>query len=189
MAKSGGVLILAAGVSRRFGSDKRRHRLDNGSTLLLTTISVYRQVFDSVIVVLRQEDDIEADVSARFTDVRCIHAPLARLGMGHSLAAGIDSVSDWDYAFVALADMPSIHPHTLRLLRGEIEAGTDGAIIQPQYHGEAGHPVAFHRRFFAELSQIQGDRGAREVLQRHPDALRRVETDDPGVIEDFDTPS
>lgn len=156
--------------------------------MLITTVSVYRQVFDRVVVVLRHEDDIEADVRARFADVGCVHAPLAHLGMGHSLAAGVDSVADWDYAFVALADMPNIHPDTLRLLRREIEAATDAAIIQPQYGGRAGHPVVFHRRFFFELSALSGDRGAREVLERHSDVLRRVATDDPGVIEDFDTP-
>lgn len=189
MAVRGGALILAAGVSRRFGADKRRHPLENGSTMLLTTVSIYRRVFDSVVVVLRHEDDIEVDVRAQFPDVRCIHARLAHLGMGHSLAAGIASVADWDYAVVALADMPNIHPDTLGLLRREIEACADAAIVQPLYRGQAGHPVVFHRRFFAELGELVGDQGARAVIRRHASALHRVDTDDAGVVEDFDTPA
>ena len=61
-------------------------------------------------------------------------------------------------------------------------------IVVPELDGSAGHPVGFSREFFAELIALQGDRGARSVIDAHPDAVQRVAVDDPGVLTDIDQP-
>lgn len=184
----GGALLLAAGVGRRFGSDKRRHPLEDGTAMLLGTLAVYVMAFERVAVVLRPEDDMTADVRARFPAVLCISAPLAHLGMGNSLAAGTTAVSAWPYLFVGLADMPFILPQTLIRLRDTLEEASQPTILQPLYEGTPGHPVGFHQVFFSELQALTGDQGARRLIEGHRGALLQVETKDPGVIKDIDTP-
>ena len=52
-----GCIVLAAGSSRRFGSDKRQFLLPSGTTLLDQTLATVRDVFDRRVLVLRTDDD------------------------------------------------------------------------------------------------------------------------------------
>lgn len=189
---TGGVLLLAAGFSRRFGADKRRHRLDDGTPLLLAALACHAAAFDAVTVVLRPEDDDLADdvlaaaVPARVRIVRCADA--AR-GMGRSLACGAAACADWDYLFVGLGDMAWIRTDTLKRLRDAMGGGTDPQrIVVPVYHGAAGHPVGFAAAHLPALAALDGDAGARTVLTAAPRAPVRVDVDDPGVLRDADRP-
>ena len=91
----GGVVLLAAGSASRFGSDKRAHVLPDGHSLLSATITKCIRGFGEVIVVLKPGDDALAEeLRQQFGPgaVTIVHAQDARLGMGHSLAAGISAV-------------------------------------------------------------------------------------------------
>ncbi|MCZ6711396.1 MAG: nucleotidyltransferase family protein [Gammaproteobacteria bacterium] len=188
----GGAVLLAAGASRRFGSDKRSHVLASGDRLLHTTTEIYLKCFEQVVVVLRPDDsELRDALLGRFNE----HAPsvvvatLAHLGMGHSLAAGIATVSDWDYAFVALGDMPFVAASTLaRLKRAMRSAGID-AIVQPSYQGKPGHPVGFGNTHFSALQSLSGDTGARKVVKDLNDQVIDVPVSDRGVLHDVDKPT
>lgn len=185
----GGAILLAAGASRRFGSDKRYHVLDDGAPLLLRSVDTYVEAFERLIVVLRPDDDALAAALAarhglRSTLVRC---PDAHLGMGHSLACGARAATRWDYVFVALGDMAWVQPSTLTQLRTALEAAPD-RIIQPVYEDAPGHPVGFPRDLIGALTALTGDTGARSVLRAHAERIHRVAVDDPGVLQDLDVP-
>ena len=185
---SGGVLILAAGSSRRFGADKRFHVMPDGRTLLLASIDLYAAVFEHVCVVLRATEETLAEELGQLPchPVLCLAAD-AHLGMGHSLAAGIRRIAGaWPWAAVALADMPFIRPETLMMLGARFEK--ENGILQPEYQGQPGHPVFFPGRFFPALQALTGDAGARTVLQAHAGDLLRIPVQDSGVITDLDTP-
>jgi molybdenum cofactor cytidylyltransferase len=59
-------------------------------------------------------------------------------------------------------------------------------IVVPTYHGQDGHPVRFDGSLLSELATLAGDRGARQLMLRHPPL--RIPVDDPGVVRDLDTP-
>jgi molybdenum cofactor cytidylyltransferase len=46
--------------------------------------------------------------------------------------------------------------------------------------------VGFSARVRDELLRLSGDSGAKAVLERHRDAIRLLESDDPGVLLDVD---
>ncbi len=187
----GGVLILAAGESTRFGEDKRRARLPvTDHTLLEATIDRYRSVFAHLRVVLREGEDKLA-MSAGLGPHEVIYSSRAAGGMGYSLADGIAAVADWDYAFIALADMPFVHESTLKTLCQAMESesrGAQRAIIAPAVAGRQGHPVGFSTALFRELEQLTGDAGARDVVHHHKDSVVRIELEDPGIFQDVDRP-
>ena len=180
-APSGAVLILAAGRSRRFGSDKRQHRLADGRTLLETTLAAYRAVFPQPMVVLRPED---AAWAAGLSGAIPVYAQDADLGMAHSLAAGVRAARRRDFLFIALGDMPRIQPATLRRLQAAM-TGPE-RIVRPVHRGAPGHPVGFGQAHYAALERLTGDQGAKSILQARREKILAIPVDDPGVLQDID---
>ncbi len=180
---AGGAVVLAAGGSRRFGSDKRHHALPGGGTMLEATLAAYQGVFDTVFLVLRPEDEAWATALA---GVRPVYAPDSVLGMGHSLAAGVRAARRLDFLFVALADMPYIRTATLDRLQRAMTAAE--AIVQPIHRGTPGHPVGFGSAYFDELQRLTGDTGAREVINAHQEKRTLIQVEDAGVLVDIDRP-
>ena len=182
MCRSGAV-ILAAGSSTRFGSDKRHHRLAGNRTMLATTLAIYQSVFARIFLVLQPDDRSWA---SELSGVQPVYAADSGLGMGHSLAAGIRAARHLDLLFVALADMPHVQPATLRRL---VDAMPDTrSIVQPAYLGTPGHPVGFGSAYFDELERLSGDVGARQVLAAHPNQVTRLDFSDAGIVADIDVP-
>lgn len=186
--RPGGALVLAAGFSSRFGSDKRAHKLPDGTPLLLATLDKYK-TFSQLAVVIRDPEDEPAQwLRAASRDVTLIVAADARLGMAHSLAAGIAGISEWSYAFIVLADMPFVAETTLAQLRSTMEASTTPSIIVPTFNDRPGHPVGFDVAFFEQLRTLKGDEGARSILQRCAPQIVEVPVTDPGIHQDIDRP-
>ncbi|MHC6225731.1 nucleotidyltransferase family protein [Pseudomonas sp. X10] len=179
------ALVLAAGYSQRFGSDKRQQRLDNGQRLLEASLALPCARLNEVWLVLRPD---EAWLQLP-PGVRVVQGASTRLGMGHSIAAGVEQLalaSQAEAVAIFLADMPFIQPGTLDALLARSAAGR---ICLPSHQGRMGHPVVFGRAFWPQLCQLEGDSGARTVLQRHHEAVHRVEVDDPGILMDIDHPA
>ena len=80
--------------------------------------------------------------------------------------------------------MPRIAPDTVRAIISALEKGA--MVAAPVYKGERGHPVGFGASLRDELLKLDGDRGARAVVERHRDAVQLIECDDPGVLFDVD---
>jgi molybdenum cofactor cytidylyltransferase len=179
------ALVLAAGQGSRFGADKRRATLPDGRSLLAHSVERALAVFDEVRVVLR--DGERAEDFGLPAACRVIHSPHAALGMGHSLAAGADSLDDSQAqaAAILLGDMPWIAPQTLQQLADAASAST---ILFPLFDDQRGHPVLFGREFWPALTQLTGDEGARTVVQANRDRCVTLEVVDAGVLRDVDTP-
>lgn len=178
-------LILAAGRSRRFADDKRRALLPDGRSMLQASIDTARQSFNELWVVLRSDDDAQA--LGIVPDVCIVRSEQAELGMGHSLASGIEALMPSPAIAVAvlLADMPWLQAATLRSL---VQLADPQRIAQPVYEGQRGHPVIFGRRFWPELLLLEGDQGARTLLAANASVCDLMPTDDPGTVRDVDTP-
>ncbi|CAI8891027.1 nucleotidyltransferase family protein [Pseudomonas soli] len=180
------ALVLAAGQGARFGADKRQALLADGRSLLQHSVERALAVFDEVRVVLRAGERAE-DLGLP-PACRVVHSPEAGLGMGHSLAAGAASLGDSEAQAVAilLGDMPWIGAETFRRL---LASAAPSVIVVPRHQGQNGHPVVFGRDYWAELTLLAGDEGARSVLRRHATSVLLLELQDSGVLRDVDTPS
>jgi len=55
--------------------------------------------------------------------------------------------------------------------------------------GQTGHPVGFGKYYRQALGLKNGDSGAKTIIQTHPQQIHYIETDDPGIIQDIDTPT
>ena len=181
------ALMLAAGYSRRFGADKRRLVLADGRSLLAASLALPCSMLEDVWLVLRPDEALtELELPQ---GVHIVQNPATAQGMGHSLAAGAERLlaeSRADAVAIFLADMPSIRRHSLEAL---MACAAPDRIVLPSHQGKRGHPVLFGRDFWPQLATLGGDAGARAVLQHNAEALHIVELNDPGVLQDIDTPA
>lgn len=183
-SRRGVALILAAGVAKRFGSDKRLFNVGN-KPLVIKTIEVYAEIFARIAVVIRPNDPLESHLPG-FCE--CICADQAARGQAYSLRAGISALTDEDAATVALADMPFVLSTTLATVRDQLLNLSTKSIVRPLYHGQAGQPVGFKNIHFEHLLALQGDQGAREYIRSRAQEVEWITVDDPGVCFDIDTP-
>jgi molybdenum cofactor cytidylyltransferase len=177
-------LVLAAGFSRRFGSDKRCARLRSGQTLLAASLALPCAQLEAVWVVLRPEDDSAAlGVPDRVVVVR---SEYAAQGMGYSLASGVQMISQQTSASsiaVFLGDMPWISSDSLSYL---LALASPERIVVPTFEGQPGHPVIFGRSCWPMLQELTGDTGAKAVLKANSQAVRYLPLNDPGILRDID---
>lgn len=141
-----------------------------------------RAAVDHVVAVVRP-DPVLIQV---LTDCGCEIVVNERTdeGIGGSIAAGVRAASGAQGWLIALGDMPYIQPETIALVRAALDLLDE--IIVPVYLGRSGHPVAFPESVAAELTFLNGDVGAKAVVNGH--LCHPVHVDDPGVLQDVDFP-
>ena len=177
-------ILLAAGRSRRFGSDKLLHPLEDGTPVALASANALRRTLPRMRIVVSYDNDaLQTLLADHGFDVLNI----ASTGMGESLAAAVAATADAKGWIVALADMPFIRDDSIAAV---ITAMASGApLAAPCHQGRRGHPVGIDRRFLPLLLELGGDQGARQLLDKQRDQLQLIECDDAGVLRDIDTPA
>ena len=176
-------ILLAAGAGSRFGGDKLLHPLDDGVAIAAHAARNLLAATSEVVAVVRWGDFPLYDMLEQEGCQVTMFQGAAR-GMGASLAHGVKEARGAGGWIVALADMPRLAAATVRAVIAALEEGA--LIAAPAYRGERGHPVGFGAALRDELLALDGDQGARAVLERHRNAVRLVECDDPGMLFDID---
>lgn len=98
-------------------------------------------------------------------------------GLGNSIAFGVNNIFDKAYkgVLIMLADQPLIDSHDLIKLITEFNQGYK-SIIATKYKGEkVGVPVIFDKFYFHELTQLNGDNGAKSLFKKYFQNLIPVE--------------
>lgn len=178
-------ILLAAGASRRFGSQKLLAPIGGVSLVRRTTERLMATALDEIVVVLGSDADA---VGASLTglDIRVVTNPDFAAGMSTSLRAGLAALpATAEAALVALADQPAIGAEIIDRLVGHYRVHRV-PIVAPLYRGGMrGNPVLFDRALFGELRAVTGDEGGRSVVARDPRrvALVRFDREMPGDID------
>lgn len=181
-------ILLAGGLGSRFrasgGGDKLLHPLADGTPIAVASLRNLLAAVPRVVAVVRPGAETLASALLREgADVTV--CPDADEGMGRTLAHAVRHAGAVEGYIVALADMPFIQPATIRAVAACIRDGA--TIAAPSYRGERGHPVGFAASLREELLALAGDAGARDVVGRHRDSVRRLDVEDALVLRDVDT--
>lgn len=178
-------ILLAAGTGSRFGGDKLMHRLPGGQPLAVAAAANLLAACTRVLAVVRPEHEA---LAAELAEAGCeiVACPRAWLGMGESLAAGVQASPEALAWLVALADMPFIAASSHQAVVASLQAGA--SLTAPQYAQRRGHPVGFAQEWLPQLATLTGDQGAKGILEQNRQQLRLCPVDDPGVIWDIDRP-
>ena len=185
-AQVAGVL-LAAGTSTRFGDDNKLLATLDGDPLVRHAARTLRDAsLAPVVVVVGHEADRVRDALAGL-DVRVVANGAYAEGQSTSVRVGIDALdATVDAAVVALGDMPFVDSGTVETLVAAYDAGV-GDAVAAAHDGQRGNPVLFDRRFFSDLTAVDGDVGGRQILLERDDTAC-VAVADSGVRRDIDEP-
>lgn len=191
-------VILAAGESRRMGTDKALlpwppaspNQIPAG-TLLSAAVQSFAPISDIVIVVVGKN---------RATLAPVVYASGATLAINHdpdrgqfsSLQTGLQEVLNRgrDAAIVTLVDRPPVSPITVEKLHaafGSAIARWKWALI-PEYAGKHGHPIFLAREMMEEFLKAPPTGNAREILHKNQEHIAYFEVDDPLVTVNVNTP-
>jgi molybdenum cofactor cytidylyltransferase len=159
-------VVLAAGASRRFGSQKLL-TLIAGVPLARRSVEALLTPSLGEIVVVLGADAKAVGAALTGLPVRTVTNPGYAAGMSTSLRVGLDALpAQTDAALVALADQPGVSAAIVDRLV-ERYRSSRAPIVAPLYRGGVrGNPVLFDRAVFDELRAVTGDEGGRPVIAR-----------------------
>ena len=184
------ILILAAGASERMeGRDKLTLPVD-GLPMLATMIERAQGTRSPVLVALPPDNPTRAAIVAD-----CDAAPVtvrdAALGMGISIARASAARPRGTSALMILpADMPALTRDDLRAMKQAwVEAPGNAILRAVSKDGHPGHPVIFPAACFNALEALQGDLGARGVIEGHDGPIIDVAIPGAHALLDIDTPA
>lgn len=182
------VILLAAGTSSRFPGTKQLARI-GGKTLLeraLDSVPASR-VKETVVVVGHDAASVSKAAGTR-RGVTVVLNPDYREGMATSIRRGISAVAPGSNAvMIVLADQPFITRQFLRGMLDTFEAQGSKGIVAAARGGVVAPPAIFSRRYFAELSGLRGDQGAKSVIEKHMGSASLVRARSPQRLADVDT--
>jgi CTP:molybdopterin cytidylyltransferase MocA len=177
-------LLLAAGGARRFGSQKLVAEL-RGEPLVRHGARVLAAETDRVIAVVGWESAL-VRVALAGLEITAVDNADWALGLATSLRAGIAALPvECEAVVVMLGDQPDMDAAVIRAVIGQWRS-TGKAIVSASYGGTRAHPVLFARSVFPELLALDGDAGARLLIERSPERVAYVEVSTP-LPRDVDT--
>jgi len=111
-------------------------------------------------------------------------------GMASSLRAGLAQVPpDAPGVLVLLGDMPLVSSGLISKLVEAFAKHPQSVAVLPVHEGVRGNPVLLSRAVFAQIMQLDGDAGARQVLRGRNADVIEVPVDEQAARLDVDTPA
>lgn len=157
------AVLLAAGGSRRLGQPKQLVRFQ-GETLVHRAARLSLEAgFAPVLVVMGAEREAVAAALADLP-VTCVPNPEWATGLASSIRAGIARLpSGCAGALLLACDQVALTAAHLAALRRTFRAAP-GLPAASAYGGGLGIPALFPPSLFPDLAHLQGDRGAKALL-------------------------
>ena len=162
------AVILAAGASTRFGSQKQRARIGD-RTMLEAVIAVARDAgLSPILVVVPPGLAVPADV------VPVINGQPGR-GISRSLQLGIHALPpEVQAALILLGDQPTVDVGTLRAML-DLARTDPRPVVAIRADDRFGPPVLLTFPAFDLVDAAAGDSGLGRVLASRPDLVASVE--------------
>jgi len=180
------AIILAAGSSRRMGTQKMI--MPYGKSTILETVidNVRHSKVDNIVVVLgADQDKIRSTIEGK--PVQIEYNRDHENGMLSSVICGIRSLpADADTALIFLGDQPGIPPE---IINAVIDAYNDElkGIVIPVHNYRRGHPLLVDMKYRKKLESLDLEEGLRKLRHHFPEDVLELEVDEAGILVDIDT--
>ncbi len=179
-----GIVLLAAGVGKRFGGNKLTAQVRGKPMYLWAMENIEEMKTELPIVVVTGTPEIVSAAEAK--GMIAIFNGQPELGISLSIRLGIEAVIQEDRKvdgiLFMVCDQPWLEKTTLVRLMSEF----DGGILALSFGERRGNPVIFSREYLKELSELSGDIGGRQVMARHRENVRFLEVNDERELQDID---
>lgn len=184
------AVILAAGRASRMGSAGHHKLLAefDGVPLVRRTTEVALAASPGPVTVVTGHRAGEIREALSGLDLAFVHNDDFASGMASSLIAGLGGIGpEADGMLVLLADMPGVATEDVRRLIAAFEEQGGQAVVRAVNGGKRGNPVILPRALFPAILRLEGDVGARHVVETG--GLPVIDIDiGPAAHLDLDTP-
>jgi molybdenum cofactor cytidylyltransferase len=182
------AVLLAAGQGTRMGGAKMTAML-GGKPLVRHAAEAALQSRAAPVFAVLGHDSAHVMRALDGLDVQVVDNPDYARGMSTSLKAGLAALPDSAAgAVILLGDMPHVTPEIIDRLLAAFAERPDAKAVVPMIGGQRGNPILIGRAFFPAVMALEGDIGARKILNAAGDGVIEVRTDDAAVLTDVDTP-
>lgn len=174
--KNTGIILLAAGNSSRMGKAKQLLSYQ-GKTLLDRTIDTAKEVFDrdQIILVLGADHNkIASKIENK--NIQIFINDDWRSGMASSISSGLKAIltqfTDADHCFISVCDQPYLTSNIFTQML-QLQESSKKEIVVAKYEDTMGVPALFSRKYFITLMALDGEQGAKKIIQQN---MEDVET-------------
>jgi molybdenum cofactor cytidylyltransferase len=182
------AIVLAAGRSSRMGPRNKLLEPIEGRTMVAHVAGIALESGADPVIVVTGFDAPRLAAALSRLNVTMVHNAAFDEGLSGSLKMGLRAVPpDSDGALILLGDMPAVEGPALTALMAAF-TGRD-AICVPVHRGRRGNPVLWGRSYFAEMMQLAGDKGAKQLLARHGERVTEIVVGSESIFADVDTPA
>ena len=180
------AILLAAGQSKRMNGENKLIKEIHGIPLIkLSVKNILASSIDELIVVLGYQKEIVEKLIDKNEKIKFVFNKDFESGMASSIKTGLNNLSEKIEAFfICLGDMPMINQDVYNQL---IRSRNNKEIIVPTYKGQQGNPILFSKSMKSIIISIEGDIGAKKILEQNKDKILKVKIDDINITKDFNT--
>lgn len=178
-------ILLAAGLSQRFGSPKALAQIHHQPAILHIQQTLLKSSCNEIIIVLGAAMEMIQPYVLNHKRIRIVYNKDYNFGQTSSIKAGIKAV---DNAALGLmfwpVDCPLINASSVDTLI-ECFLKESPAILIPTYQDKRGHPPLFHKKLKEEILNLPLDKGLNSLFLKHQ--ICEMEINDAGIIKSFNT--
>jgi molybdenum cofactor cytidylyltransferase len=189
------AVLLAAGGASRFkaaggGDASKLVAPVAGKPLVRHSAEAALASRAAPLIVVTGHDRAAVEAALDGLEVRFAHNGGHAQGLASSLRTGVAALpASAAGALILLGDMPAVTPALIDRLIAAFEARPDALAAAPSLKGRRGNPVLLARALFPAIARLDGDEGARKLLNdAAPGQVIDIEVSGEAAILDVDTP-
>ena len=184
------LIMLAAGNSRRFGSNKLMYEVD-GVPMYQRTLRMLQKaaerIPDSRIVVVTQPQYSEIIDVVKETGAEVLFNPKPERGIASSMQIGLEIAKDADACLFTVSDQPWLTAETIIALYDAFQSENKGMACTV-WGEKTGNPCIFSKKYYRKLMEITGDKGGKQIIKRYPEDVTYLKISDEREQQDVDVP-
>lgn len=158
-----GAILLAAGNSTRFGSNKLLYSIE-GKPMVQRCMELASEVSFQKRVIVTQYQEVKELAAAQ--RISCVKNSHPELGISHSIRLGVEALAEMDGWLFLVCDQPWLKVATVQRLVERYQETSRG-IAALRCGEDIGNPVIFSKSYRRELENLTGDKGGKRILLAH----------------------
>lgn len=182
------ILLIAAGESKRMGSPKQLLPWNNKTLIEHQIDNLSKLGFEIDVVLGAHAEPIKNKIQNK--NIHIIINEDWKNGMGSSICYAAhqsgDRIESYDGILIALVDQPLINTEYFYDMLKNFQPGKRNIVVSQSEMGVKGAPVLFDISYADELRNLNGEKGAKPILDRYKENI--VVMPPNALLADMDTP-
>ncbi len=171
-----GIVVLAAGGSKRLGSPKQLVDFKGKNLLSHTITTAQKTGIVDIVVVIGGHAKLIQSTLVGLNVIEVVNTNW-KDGMSTSIVSGLNALLNLKPNLEGIIIMPCDQPfvtHDLLCALIDKYKQTTASIVASGYNNILGCPAFFHKSIFPNLLALKGDTGAKLLIRSNPDLVETI---------------